>query len=253
MVLTRETARRPALAGVAGLLLAALPTPAASAASVSYSTPASAGVTVNDLTGFMTTGADMAGMRVTATFAGGATQSLAWTASDASSGGVVGAGWSVSESGDTYDAPAGSGVWTLVAGANSPISSLLFEGAPTNPTGGPTATGTVFDRLLPDFGTGGSFRGSDLTSDAPALALRVSYLNPVDNLADGPGALEDLYATMRVDFADPSSFTGTFVFRQDTDTIGPRRPDIPPGPENPEPTGLAFAGVAALLLRRVRR
>ncbi|XPF95071.1 hypothetical protein ACM9HF_03410 [Colwellia sp. RE-S-Sl-9] len=47
-------------------------------------------------------GADMAGIEVTATFGNGTTETLTWAVTGADSGGVSGASWSLSLSGDTF-------------------------------------------------------------------------------------------------------------------------------------------------------
>ena len=58
---------------------------------------------------FITDGAAMVGMSVTVNFLGGASETVAWAATDPQSGaatGAFGTGWSISSSGDTFNSNA---------------------------------------------------------------------------------------------------------------------------------------------------
>jgi len=58
---------------------------------------------------FITDGAAMMGMSVTVNFLGGASETVAWAATDPQSGaatGAFGTGWSISSSGDTFNSNA---------------------------------------------------------------------------------------------------------------------------------------------------
>ena len=61
---------------------------------VTYATDGTNAI-IPGLTGFATTGADMTGLNVTATFSNGFSQSLAWGTTGVGAGGVFGTGWSL--------------------------------------------------------------------------------------------------------------------------------------------------------------
>jgi hypothetical protein len=190
--------------------------------------------TISDLTGFLTTGADMAGMSVTADFQGGGSESVTWAATGVDSGAATGTGWSLNEVGDTF-----TGSWGLAVTNDAiGITKVTVAGFVSN---GQATTGTVFDRTLPSFGTDGSAQGHDLTLNSAIGAwtdLQVVYRDLVDNLADGPGAVGDLYRQMELTFGQvvvatngeilqpvPFLFGDTLSFVQDTDSVGVRLPE----------------------------
>jgi hypothetical protein len=161
---------------------------------------------ISDISGFMTTGEDMGGMRVTAFFDSALTvsETVNWLPGAAGSmaGSAVGTmGWRLDEVGDTWNS-----TWRLSpdgpAAANLALYGLLLEGFPQSDTPG----ATVFDRTDPFFGTDGSFRGNDLASSIAAgnwSHLRVSYIDEVDSLADAsPGPVKDLYRSMQIQFGE---------------------------------------------------
>ncbi len=178
----------------------------------------------------MTTGSDMDGMMVTATFTDGV-ESLAWADIAAGSGGVFGTAWSLTQSGDTF-----GGAWTFSHSRGS-LLSLAFDSAPR----------TVFDVTLPDPGTPGSFRGIDWTSAlGTSLPIDVFYSDAVAIGASAP--VGDIYRSMLVLFGGGGFTGGTFDFIQDTDnaTLDLRPIPLPTG------AALASAGLLALGLRRRR-
>ena len=98
--------RAPAL--VAMLFAAVSVASASNAQAVVIATDPSIPDSIPGLTGFQTTGADMDGMSVTASFEGGFSQTLAWAEGSPQSGGVTGTGWSLSLSGDSF-----TNAWSL--------------------------------------------------------------------------------------------------------------------------------------------
>lgn len=200
--------------------------------------------TIPGVATFTTYGSDMAGMSVTATFAGGFSQTLDWATTGAQTGGVSGTGWSLSVSGDTFS----NNAWSfansrmLMTGGQDALTTLVLDGAPGF---------TLFDILATSVGTPGSALGkpfaSSLTNDSSVVA---TYSHEVAVGANAP--VGDLYHLMTVDFTGITGggATGNFTFSQDTDNDVRRFPV-------PEPATLAiFAfGLAGLgfMLRRQRR
>jgi hypothetical protein len=261
--------------------------PATIAAFVMVGASASYGQTVNhiafpgmerqitDISGFMTTGEDMGGMRVTAYFDAALTaansETFFWNPGLAGSqaGSVVGTGWRLDETGDTWNS-----IWRLSpAGAAAPnlnLYGLLLEGFLPSDT--PVdVRATVFDRTEPFFGTDGSYRGHDLSIFAAAgdwSHVRVSYIDEVDSLADAsPVPLKDIYRSMQLQFGQvltidgsslfdpvPFNFGDELLFLQDTDTVGPRVPGDPGEEGMPEPASVILLSLAGVILglRRVR-
>jgi hypothetical protein len=222
---------------------------------------------VTDITGFMTTGEAMGGMRVTAHFTAAlvGNETVNWNpgAIGSGAGSADGTGWRLDQSGDTWNSQ-----WRLFGdGPNLTLYGLTLEGflPSTQPV---SERATIFDRTDPFFGTDGSYRGNDLDAIAKAGAwthVRVVYSDEVDNLADGfVGAVGDVYRTMQIQFGNvadniffpaPFVFNNEFLYLQDTDTVGPRVPGDPGEEGAPEPSCIALVAIACVLAggRRAQR
>lgn len=249
-------------------LVALIAGPSRGQASVNHIAFPGAEQNISDISGFMTNGEDMGGMRVTAYFASdlSTSETVNWNPGALGSGlgSAIGTGWRLDESGDTFFSP-----WRLSpAGAAAPnllLYGLLLEGFLPSPN--PVdVRATVFDRTDPFFGTDGSYRGNDLDVAISAgnwSHVRVSYIDEVDSLADAsPGPVKDIYRAMRLQFGRevnldgslvfdpvPFDFDDELVFLQDTDTVGPRVPGDPGGEEGmPEPASvwLLTIGIAVV-------
>lgn len=216
-----------------------LPASFALGASLTLGAPAQAGTV---LTGFQTTGADMAGAKITANFLGGGSQTLTWQRLDPTLelGGVTGSGWFLGQTGDSFLEP-----WILSADASTAIASLVIDLIPGNAVFDTIALDdddlTTFDRDTP-----GSFDGLPFTvlSGGPA-PTSFSYSQPVDI------SLGDLFGTLTLNWASGFS-DGILSFSADSDsgtttnpvTIAPVNPVTPPTKVS-EPLGwmgLAIAG-----------
>ena len=156
------------------------------------------------LTGFTTTGNMMAGMQITASFVDGSSESAIWSATDATSGGAFGNGWSLTESGNSFNQP-----WTL-SNIGQGITSLVVDAIPGN---------TVFDIYpygdnLPQ--TDGSADGwgfQTLTGQSPTSS---AYSDIIDISAG------DLFGKLSLYWTE--GFTGLINFRADTDSGSSRNP-----------------------------
>jgi len=174
------------------------------------------------LTGFATTGAMMDGLSVTATFASGFSQTLLWADTGAQSGGVTGAGWSLSLDGDTFAAP-----WNFTntrqgaTGGPDALNRLMLDGLNAL---------TIFDRTFGGLeGTPGSAAGNDWDcTGAPDICavtgrvVRVQYDFQVSVGANA--AVGDLWQTVAIDFCTATEgpcirngVAGNWAFLQDTD------------------------------------
>lgn len=217
--------------------------------------------------GFATTGASMAGLRVTAYFSDGFSQSLVWAGTGGNSGGVTQATgthrWSLTEAADTFTTPF---VLTNSATNTTNITDIIISGlGGTNGAG----QGTIFDRTsTPDVSgtsneqTPGSHSGHDLsitsgTSNAYSLLVtykdifRVTSTNVCNNGGNGSGSQRtvapcaDEFATMVIHFnvgTGVVAFTpgSTLSFMQDADNtsglIG-----------TPEPATLGLVGACLVI------
>ncbi|HEY9613311.1 hypothetical protein [Allocoleopsis sp.] len=176
------------------------------------------------LSGFSTYGDMMNGMRITASFLDGTSQSLIWGATGSGSGGVLGSGWSLTESGNTYpqvNDPNGS-FWTLSNFAQG-MTSLVIDAVPGN---------TLFDNyplLEGPLNTPGSAEGWNFQPTSGQAPTSYAYSDPI-NISYG-----DLFG--RLSLYWPSGFTGVMQFLADTDSgtsndpvqiINPVTQTIPP-------------------------
>ena len=192
------------------------------------------------LTGFVTTGANMGGISVTAHFNNGSFEQLFWGATGRDAGGVVGTGWSLSLAGDSF-----SSNWSFLNDGAGKLTRLVLDGS----------TGlTVFDKTEPHFGTDGSFSGLDfrssLTGDSGVVA---TYRRPVG--VNGAGGVGDLFHIVDIDFSglQTNGTRESFTFVQDADNDSRLVPDDFNSRQAPEPTMLALFGLALLGVARARR
>jgi len=230
------------VAGGAVLLILAL-TASSSFAAVTIQFNNGTQQVTSGLTAFSTFGDMMDGMSLTAYFLGGGSETVAWATTGAGAGGASGTGWSISESGDTWNSP-----WTLSAG-NTGLSGLFMD----------AGTGdAVFDTYMTGMGTTGSAQGSDFSVNSGPAGLNIlaTYRDIVALTSQPP--VGDLYRCLDLQF---SSATGgglaagsTLVFEQDTDNLAISG-DIKPDNPIPEPATMLLigAGLAGLAVRRRRR
>ncbi len=218
-----------ATAAVAACLTASV----ASAATVTINTVNAPETVIPGLTAFATTGANMTGLSVRATFTGGLDETLPWATTGVGAGGVTGAGWSLAVSGDTFTAP-----WnfTFVNASIGQLSRLILDGS----------TGlTIFDRTEPSPGTNGSAQGNDFAFSANCAACDafVTYSGRTALTGDAP--LNDLWQTVTISFINPVSGANTgprtdFSFLQDTDN------DVRVNVPEPETYAMMLAGLGLL-------
>ena len=213
------------------------------------SSPVQAAITINydagttyattALTGYSTYGDMMDGMKVTAFFVGGGSETAIWEDNGAGNGMAEGLDWGLYENGDTF-----TGTWSFSSLVD--ISKLLIEAGPGN---------TVFDLTWPDpngdpntnldFGTDGSARGwtFDYLGNANDINLNVTYSDLV--ALNGNAAVGDLYLNLTIEFLDGyATGAAPFQFRQDTDNLK-YSGDITPVSE-PSMMLLFFSGLAGL-------
>jgi hypothetical protein len=182
------------------------------------------------LTGYATSGSMMDGMTVTVTFGSGSTSTALWADIGLAAGAATGAGWSLSQSGDTY-----GGTWLL--NSDVAITKLFIDAGTGN---------TVFDIMLPNdnFGTNGSARGWHINDNNS-----VTYKDSVALTGSDP--VGDLFRTLQIDF---SQQVNSYSFITDTDNLrlsGDLNPVVPE-PSTVALLGLGLAGIA-FMRKRIRR
>ncbi len=189
------------------------------------------------LTGFATSGAQMDGLKVTANFSGGLSQTLSWADTGATSGGVTGDGWALSLTGDSY-----SNVWEFVI--NPDLGQLLTFVLDAS---GPNQI-TVFDTLFGGaIGTNNSDIGRDFDCGDCGDVV-ATYTNVVAVTPDP--AVGDTFHTLSVAFLNQSGPRSTFYFSQDTDNDERLDTGFVPEPGTMPMILLALAGMGLALRRR---
>ncbi len=167
------------------------------------------------------TGADMAGMEVTATFSNGNTETATWIVTDVPAtpvpagssvgdfevyaGGAFGNGWSLTQRGETFgDVDLANnlffGQWTLSNQTGVTMDGLVIDAL---------AGGIVFDNVFSVEDTPTSDVGRAFTPDSNAVtgAYSNSFSNP------------DLWGTLALSFNGGFADGGTLNFMADTDKI----------------------------------
>jgi hypothetical protein len=204
---------------------------------------------------FMTDGADMAGMSVTAFFSAGAPQTVPWVAGGPpGSGAATGANWSLGVTGDTFNAS-----WTLqYMGGSGLLTGFRIDGF----AAGPGNTGVMFDRTFDAmFGTPNSALGRDFEVVNPVpFDVFVGYEGAVG--VGGAAPVGDEFRWLNVRFVNfggindefttvplaPAGLDGdnlrVLTFRQDTNN-----PIVP----EPATAALMLVGAAAMLFVLRRR
>jgi hypothetical protein len=242
-----RTFARSAHYGVIGIVLLACVTVAQAAVS-HFEVPAPA-QNIPSVDSFATTGADMAGMSVTAFFSAGAPETVPWLAGVGTAGAATGTNWTMGTSGDTFASP-----WTLLyTGGSGLLTGFRIDGF----AAGSGNIGVMFDRTFRGaFGTPDSFRGRDFDLLAPLpqpFDIDVTYEGAVGVAGVAPVGDEFRWLDVRFfvgggdEFATTRPPTGlngdnlrSLSFLQDTNN-----------PVVPEPTTavLMLLGAAILLLQ----
>lgn len=189
------------------------------------------------LTGFDTTGADMAGMEVTVNFQGGGSDTQIWSATGVTSGGASGTDWSLTQSGDTFSNP-----WSFDYTGLGSIVSLMINAIPGN---------AVFDIVNSPIVTPDSALGKPFTVQNGLAPDSFNYSVPID-ISQG-----DLFGKLSLFWDDGFTANNRLSFVADTDS-GTTDDPVTPRPTTPEPTAtlslLALGAVGATaMFRRQRR
>lgn len=184
------------------------------------------------------TGADLAGLSVTANYSGFGINAL-WQATGATSGATAANPlFSLSLTGNTD----GTLAWQYTPGAPQTLLSLVLDGS---------AAGIYFDRTNPSPGVPGSGPGIDMAfsfTPPPGFDIFVIYSGPV-NYAGSP---HDLFTKVTIQFGGNGGAAGfapqPFQFTQDTD-----RSVVPePGASTMILAGVGLLGVQSVMRRYLR-
>lgn len=198
---------------------------------MSLATPSQA-TTITKIVDYTTSGDEMAGMDVTVNFLDGDSETVKWVSLGSQNGGALGNGWSLTQSGDTFNQP-----WTFDNTMAKDIVSLTINAIPGD---------TVFDIFEMEEGTPGSAQGlffDPISGHAPASSVYSDIVN-----LKGQPPVGDLFGVLTLDWNEAAPFTSNsklLMYKADTDTI-----------ETPEPTSLlgllAFSalGASSLLKRK---
>jgi hypothetical protein len=202
-------------------------------------------VSIPGVATFQTDGSEMSGLSVTAQFADGFSETVAWQSTGGTTGAAIGTGWRINVFGDTFLDFAWEVLNFRLTPAGGPIglTGLFLDGAPGL---------TIFDRTAPSPGTPDSSAGNDfLTNLVDDAFVVATYDFQVQIGADPP--VGDEWQTLNIDFSAVSNGAGAlervFLFTQDTDNDARRI-------RTPEPASLGLLGLGSLvgwaLLRRRR-
>lgn len=178
--------------------------------------------TIPGFSGFETTGANMTGLSVTATFSGNTSETGIWQTTDAQLGSGSASGsslnWNLSVTGTTFEQP-----WTFTNNTGLALQKLVLDG---------TSALVVFDRTIDPSptdimgeGTPGSGTGKDF---APGEFVNAVLTNVEYNTATyskqislGGTPVGDVWHVLDIDFAtqnNPNGLASTsWMFFQDTD------------------------------------
>jgi len=193
------------------------------------------------LTGFVSTGADMDGLKVTAVFSGGLSETRSWADTGATSGGVSGSGWALSLTGDTFGA-----AWLFDFAAGSTIGQLISL------TLDATAFGqiTVFDATDPSPGTPGSANGTNfgVLAGCGGCVGSALYTHAIGITPNAP--VEDIFHKLTITFDQGTGPRDDWSFVQDTDNDIRKNTGFVPEPSSYALVGIALLGLAGARRRR---
>ena len=168
------------------------------------------------LSGFATTGADMAGMQITVQLRNQTTETAIWKATGDTSGEATGAGWSLTQGGgSTYGGLVDPNPWTFSYTGNSSVSALIINAVYGN---------TVFDIVK---GTTSSKHTSGSAEGWPFETVSGTAPDTVGTGYSAPlkGADKDLFGTLALIWRN--GFSGTMSFLADTDSGSASDPVTP--------------------------
>ena len=205
-------------------------------------------LTTSDIAGvadYTTSGAEMAGMLVRATFSDGTTEESIWQATGAVSGGATGLDWGVKFDFATTFSNTDRWEVEMDAGSSRTMVGLFFDGRPGD---------TIFDvigspDLTPDSEAGIVF-GDGLVDGPSGMDINATYRNKV---ALGNVFYNDLFTVLDLEFIGTGLSAGdVMTFFADTDNPGTPGDIRPFGVPSPSSIALIGLGLAALFLMRRR-